>query len=100
MVQGQTVDLEAEVEEAEGVHTGASMRDLVTAVVLMAGYVIAFTLLGFLISTVLFLFVWMRWVARAGWLASLFIMAGTTAGFYAIFAVLLDIPFPTGLLGI
>lgn len=60
----------------------------------------AFTVewLGFLITTFIFLVIWMGVIERVRWLTILSVSIGTTAALYLIFALFLDVPLPMGFL--
>ena len=53
---------------------------------------------GFLITTFLFLVIWMGVIERIRWLTIISISIGTTAALYLIFALFLDVPLPMGIL--
>jgi putative tricarboxylic transport membrane protein len=53
---------------------------------------------GFLITTFVFLVIWMGVIERVRWLTILSVSIGTTAALYLIFALFLDVPLPLGFL--
>ncbi len=53
---------------------------------------------GFLITTFIFLVIWMGVIERVRWLTIISISIGTTATLYLIFALFLDVPLPMGFL--
>jgi hypothetical protein len=53
---------------------------------------------GFLITTFIFLVIWMGVIERIRWLTIISISIGTTAALYLIFALFLDVPLPMGFL--
>lgn len=61
---------------------------------LMAGYVLAFTYVGFTAASLLFSFIWLRFFAKERWLVVWLGTIGFTAAFVIVFAVLLKVPVP------
>jgi putative tricarboxylic transport membrane protein len=61
-------------------------------------YALVIQRLGFVLSTLLFLIVWMRLIERVRWRTLVGISIGTTAGLYFIFVFFLEVPLPTGFL--
>ena len=61
-------------------------------------YALVIQRLGFLLSTLLFLLIWMRLIERVRWRTLIGISIGTTAGLYFIFVFFLEVPLPTGFL--
>jgi putative tricarboxylic transport membrane protein len=61
-------------------------------------YALVIQRLGFLLSTFLFLIIWMRWIERVRWRTLIGISITTTAGLYFIFVFFLEVPLPMGLL--
>lgn len=53
---------------------------------------------GFIITTFIFLVIWMGVIERVRWLTILSVSIGTTAVLYLIFALFLDVPLPMGFL--
>jgi putative tricarboxylic transport membrane protein len=53
---------------------------------------------GFLITTFIFLMIWMGVIERVRWRTIISVSIGTTAALYLIFALLLDVPLPLGFL--
>jgi len=54
--------------------------------------------LGFLITTFIFLVIWMGVIERVRWLTILSVSIGTTTSLYLIFGLFLDVPLPLGFL--
>jgi hypothetical protein len=50
---------------------------------------------GFLITTFIFLVIWMGVIERVRWLTIISVSIGTTAALYFIFALFLDVPLPS-----
>lgn len=61
-------------------------------------YALVIQWLGFLLSTLLFLIIWMRLIERVRWRTLIGISIGTTAGLYFIFIFFLEVPVPMGFL--
>jgi len=53
---------------------------------------------GFLITTFIFLMIWMGVIERVRWRTIIGVSIGTTAALYLIFALFLDVPLPMGFL--
>ena len=53
---------------------------------------------GFLITTFIFLMIWMGVIERVRWRTIISVSIGTTAALYLIFALFLDVPLPMGFL--
>jgi putative tricarboxylic transport membrane protein len=53
---------------------------------------------GFLLTTFIFLMIWMGVIERVRWRTIISVSIGTTAALYLIFALLLDVPLPMGFL--
>lgn len=66
------------------------------AVVLGIG--VLFTTVGFLLSMVAGLFVWLKFVAGESWRLTIVLTAGISAAVYLLFAELLGVRFPPGIL--
>lgn len=64
----------------------------------MAVYIVAFSYLGVAIATALLLAVWLRVFAGESWRSTIVLTVAGTAALYLIFAVLLNVPFPEGIL--
>lgn len=65
-----------------------SLRELRTvgsAVLLLGFFAWTFTLIGIFVPTFVVLFVWLRFLARRGWLLSALTAAGTAAALYLVF---------------
>jgi len=54
--------------------------------------------LGFILSTLLFLIIWMRLIERVRWQTLIGISIGTTGALYFIFVFFLEVPLPMGFL--
>lgn len=54
--------------------------------------------LGFVLTTLFFLIIWMRLIERIRWRTLIGISIGTTAGLYFIFVFFLEVPLPAGFL--
>jgi len=54
--------------------------------------------MGFLITTFVFLIIWMGVIERIRWRAIVSISVGTTVALYLIFRLFLEVPLPTGFL--
>jgi hypothetical protein len=65
----------------------------------LIAYGLLFQLLGFILTSVLFMLVICKWAERAGWKASLMTSALSTASLYIIFH-LMEVPFPLGVLNV
>jgi putative tricarboxylic transport membrane protein len=76
------------------------MRRMVAGVAALALFVLAFQHLGLLVPTFLTITVWLRSLAGESWRLSLGIGAGATAALWLVFARLLGVPFPPGVLGV
>lgn len=61
-------------------------------------YALVIQRLGFPLSTLLFLIIWMRLIERVRWRTLIGISVGTTAGLYFIFIFFLEVPVPMGFL--
>ncbi len=75
----------------------AWLRPLLGVAILIL-FAFAVERLGFLITTFMFLVVWMGVIERVRWLTILSVSIGTTAALYSIFALFLDVPLPLGFL--
>ncbi len=73
------------------------LRPLLGLVILTA-YAILVNSLGFLISTFLFLLIWMAGIERLNWKTIIMVSIATTVVLYLIFNLLLDVPLPKGIL--
>ena len=63
-------------------------------------YALFFDWIGFILTTFIFLVIWMWVIERLRWRTILSISIGTTAALYLIFNLLLEVPLPPGFLGI
>ncbi len=64
-------------------------------VVLLLSYIT-----GFMVSLLLYLLFWMKVYEKMSWLFSISFSVSTMAVVYLVFALWLDVPFPTGFVGI
>ena len=64
----------------------------------IAGFFAAIVLLGFPIAVPLFVFVYLKFQSREGWLFSIVFTAVLWGAFYGLFDYLLHLPFASGLL--
>jgi putative tricarboxylic transport membrane protein len=69
-------------------------------VMILGCYALLVDLAGFLITTFLFLVIWMGVIERLRWRTILSISIGTTVALYLIFSFFLEVPLPQGFLGI
>ena len=60
----------------------------------MAGFIVAFTLIGLTIPCFVLSLVWLRWMAGESWKLSLLLAVFLTAAFVMVFSVLLAVPMP------
>jgi putative tricarboxylic transport membrane protein len=89
-----------ETGEAEKEEHPTNLKKLIVVTTCFLGYFFFLDLLGFLIITFLFLF-GLFWIENPGkWLYVLALSVLVDALAYLVFGVLLEISFPTGLLGI
>ena len=65
-------------------------------VIIFLGYAFCLGYLGFILTTFLFLFVWMWVIERIRWATLLSISFGVTAVLYLIFEYFLEVPLPAG----
>ncbi|MGB9698677.1 MAG: tripartite tricarboxylate transporter TctB family protein [Thermodesulfobacteriota bacterium] len=66
--------------------------------IILTGYAILLNSLGFLISTFLFLIIWMVVIERLSWKTIFGVSIATTIVLFLIFGLLLEVPLPKGLL--
>ncbi|WP_350274440.1 tripartite tricarboxylate transporter TctB family protein [Kribbella sp. HUAS MG21] len=64
------------------------------AVLSLVIFAVALPLVGFEIPSVLLAFVWLRFLGKESWVASVAISVGTVAAFYVLFVLVLQIPLP------
>jgi putative tricarboxylic transport membrane protein len=67
-------------------------------VFIFISYALVIQGLGFFLSTLLFLVIWMRLIEQVRWRTLISISITTTAGLYFIFVFFLEVPLPMGLL--
>ena len=67
---------------------------IVVGFALMAGFIVAFTLIGLTIPCFVLSLVWLRWMAGESWKLSLLLAVFLTAAFVMVFSVLLAVPMP------
>ena len=70
------------------------IRELI-AFASVLGYIIAFAYAGPLIPTVVFLLLWLRFLANESWLLSVVLTTAGAVGIHIVFSLLLEIPFPS-----
>ncbi len=75
----------------------AWLRPLLGVAILIL-FALAVEWLGFLITTFIFLVIWMGVIERVRWLTIVSVSIGTTAALYLIFGLFLDVPLPLGFL--
>lgn len=63
-------------------------------------YALFFDRIGFILTTFLFLIIWMWIIERLRWRTILSISIGTTVALYLIFSLFLEVPLPPGFLGV
>lgn len=88
-----------DVRAPDGPAVGIGVRVLL-GIVGLAAYVLAFRSYGLLLPTPLFLLFWVRVVAGDGWRVAVATAVLGTAGFWLVFAVLLQVPLPIGPFGL
>jgi hypothetical protein len=79
-------------EQDEPVTAGAWRVAVATG--LMALFAVAFVWVGLLGTLFVVLVVWLRFLSRESWRATLIYAVSVAVGFYVLFVVLLRIPFP------
>lgn len=85
-------------KEEEGVEYSTDFKKLCTATAYLIGYILLLDILGFLITSFLFLF-GLFWIGNPRkWLFVAGFSAGVVALAYIVFVVLLQLHFPTGIL--
>ncbi len=67
-------------------------------VVIFIFYALVIQRLGFILSTLLFLIIWMKLIERVRWRTLIGISIGTTGALYFIFVFFLEVPLPMGFL--
>jgi putative tricarboxylic transport membrane protein len=67
-------------------------------VVILVFYALVIGKLGFLITTFIFLLIWMGVIERLRWRTLISISIGTTVALYLIFRLFLEVPLPLGFL--
>ena len=67
------------------------------AILISYAFVVGF--IGFILTTFLFLIIWMAVIERLRWRTIISISIGTTVGLYLIFSFFLEVPLPRGFLG-
>ena len=63
-------------------------------------YALLYDMIGFILTTFLFLIIWMWVIERLRWRTILSISIGTTVALYLIFNLFLEVPLPPGFLGL
>lgn len=78
---------------------GAWVKPLL-AVAFLTLYAATMEPLGYVLSTLLFLALWMFLVERVKWLQALLVTVLGTAGMYILFVILLGVPVPVSIIGL
>lgn len=76
--------------------TRSSLR-IAAAFAALGLFIVLFGLFSFLIPAFLMLLLWLRYLAMERWRMSIVLAAAGSIGLYVVFGVLLDVPFPEGL---
>jgi len=84
--------------DAKYVKLGCDGRRLVGMIAVMAAYILVFKSIGYLLSTVILLFIIMKIGKVKGWKVPLAVSVITSGCFYLIFKVFLSVPLPAGIL--
>ena len=71
------------------------LRPLLGAVILGL-YALVIETMGFLLTTFIFLLIWMGVIERIHWLKMVLVSVGVTVGLYLIFGFFLEVPVPMG----
>jgi putative tricarboxylic transport membrane protein len=79
---------------------GRSWLRPLLGVAILVFYALFFDRMGFILTTFLFLIIWMWVIERLRWLTILSISIGTTVALYLIFNLFLEVPLPPGFLGL
>jgi putative tricarboxylic transport membrane protein len=69
-------------------------------VAILVFYALVVDVIGFIVTTFLFLVIWMWVIERLRWRTILSISVGTTVALYLIFNLFLEVPLPSGFLGL
>ena len=69
-------------------------------VAILIFYALVVDFIGFILTTFLFLVIWMWVIERLRWRTILSISVGTTVALYLIFNLFLEVPLPSGFLGL
>lgn len=69
-------------------------------VAILVFYALVVDFIGFILTTFLFLVIWMWVIERLRWRTILSISVGTTVALYLIFNLFLEVPLPSGFLGL
>jgi len=91
-VRGQTMDFQL----SEHLPEKLRLRRTLIAIGWMLGFLGAIVLAGFPIAVPLFVFLYLRFQGREGWGLSLAFTLAVWGLFYALFDLLLHLPFPDG----
>jgi putative tricarboxylic transport membrane protein len=75
------------------------LRPLLGVAILIL-YALVVNLLGFLITTFIFLIIWMWLIEHLRWRIIISISIGTTAALYLIFSLFLEVPLPQGFINL
>ena len=65
-------------------------------VAILIFYALVVDVIGFLLTTLIFLIIWMWIIERLPWRTIISISIGTTIALYLIFTLLLEVPLPQG----
>jgi putative tricarboxylic transport membrane protein len=69
-------------------------------VAILIFYALVVDFIGFIVTTFLFLIIWMWVIERFRWRTIIGISIGTTVALYLIFNLFLEVPLPHGILGL
>lgn len=76
----------------------ADAAPIIAALVALGLFVMLFPVLGFAVPAFGLLVFWLRWISKESWPLTVVIAGITTAALYVLFAWVLGVPFPVGLL--
>lgn len=86
-------------QEGDRLQSGISGGRLIFAVFLLMGYALLLERLGFLLTTLLFISLWLRSIEQSSVGEILFMAVASTAVIYGVFVRWLQVPLPLGVLG-
>jgi putative tricarboxylic transport membrane protein len=81
------------------VHSELRGKKLVWAVFLFMGYALILERLGFLLTTLVFIPLWLRFIEQSSWVEIVVMTVASAATIYAVFVRWLQVPLPAGVLG-